>query len=108
MHHDYLISLEDGKRYQTLRRHLNALGMTPDEYRAKWGLEADYPMVSRAYSAKRSQMSKDLGLGRKKTVEPVVASATAEEPHSAPTAPVAAESAPEGVQNAREAAREAA
>ena len=37
VHQDYLISLEDGKRYQTLRRHLNALGMTPDEYRAKWG-----------------------------------------------------------------------
>ncbi len=108
VHHDYLVSLEDGKRYQTLKRHLSALGMTPDEYRAKWGLRGDYPMTSASYSAKRSQMSKDLGLGRQKAAEPVLAPAAAEEPRPAPTAPVAADSAPEGVQNAPEAAREAA
>ena len=108
VHHDYLVSLEDGKRYQTLRRHLSALGLTPHEYRAKWDLPADYPMVARAYSAKRSELSKAFGLGRKKTVEPVVASAMAEEVRSAQTASVAVESAPEGVQDAPEAAREAA
>ncbi len=108
VHRNFLVSLEDGKRYQTLRRHLNALGMTADEYRAKWGLTADYPMTSASYSAKRSQMSKDLGLGLRKAAEPVLAPAAAEEPRPAPTASVAADSAPEGVQNAPEAAREAA
>ncbi|MBA8909861.1 MULTISPECIES: MucR family transcriptional regulator [Aminobacter] len=62
---EYLISLEDGKHYRTLRRHLSIRGLTPDEYRAKWGLPSDYPMVAPSYSAHRSQMAKSLGLGRK-------------------------------------------
>lgn len=62
---DYLISLEDGKQYKTLKRHLNIRGMTPDQYRAKWGLPADYPMVAANYAAQRSQLAKELGLGRK-------------------------------------------
>lgn len=62
---DYLISLEDGKQYKTLRRHLTLRGLTPDEYRAKWGLSADYPMVAPNYSAARSALAKSLGLGRK-------------------------------------------
>jgi len=62
---EYLISLEDGKQYRTLKRHLAVAGLTPDEYRAKWSLPADYPMVASAYAAKRSEMAKKLGLGRK-------------------------------------------
>ncbi|CAM5477175.1 Transcriptional regulatory protein ros [Mycolicibacterium aubagnense] len=63
--HDYLISLEDGQQYRTLKRHLGKLGLTPEEYRAKWGLPVDYPMVAPAYAAKRSELAKKLGLGRK-------------------------------------------
>ena len=59
----HLISLEDGKPYQALKRHLTKLGMTPAEYRAKWGLPADYPMVSPAYARKRSELAKGIGLG---------------------------------------------
>lgn len=71
---DYLISLEDGQHYKTLRRHLSIRGLTPEQYRAKWGLPADYPMVAASYSAHRSQMAKDLGLGRKSvTKKPVKA-----------------------------------
>ena len=60
---DYLISLEDGKRYQSLKRHLSSRGLTPAEYRAKWGLPPDYPMVSPAYARKRSELAKSIGLG---------------------------------------------
>jgi predicted transcriptional regulator len=62
---DRLISFEDGKPYSSLKRHLTTRGMSPAEYRAKWGLPADYPMVSPSYSAKRSELAKSLGLGRK-------------------------------------------
>jgi predicted transcriptional regulator len=61
---DYLISLEDGRKYKSLKRHLNTRGMSPDEYRAKWGLAKDYPMVAASYSAQRSNLAKTLGLGR--------------------------------------------
>jgi len=63
---DAIISLEDGKPYKALRRHLSTYGLTPDEYRAKWGLPADYPMVAPNYSAARSALAVKLGLGRKK------------------------------------------
>ncbi|MBD2745972.1 MucR family transcriptional regulator [Microvirga sp. BT688] len=71
---DYLISLEDGRQYRTLKRHLRTAGLTPDEYRAKWGLPADYPMVAASYSEQRSQMAKTIGLGvmRKKTAAKAV------------------------------------
>lgn len=69
--HDYLISLEDGQQYRTLKRHLGKLGLTPEEYRAKWGLPVDYPMVAPAYAAKRSELAKKLGLGRKPGTKPV-------------------------------------
>ncbi|MCG7508435.1 MucR family transcriptional regulator [Mesorhizobium retamae] len=62
---DYLISLEDGRPYRTLKRHLSTLGLTPDGYRAKWNLPEDYPMVASTYSARRSELAKKLGLGRK-------------------------------------------
>ncbi len=62
---DYLISLEDGRQYKSLKRHLTTRGMTPAEYRAKWNLPKDYPMVAANYSAQRSSLAKTLGLGRK-------------------------------------------
>lgn len=63
---DYIISLEDGQKYKSLKRHLaTRYGMTPDEYRAKWRLAKDYPMVAPNYSATRSALAKALGLGRK-------------------------------------------
>ena len=62
---DFLISLEDGKRYKSLKRHLGVRGLTPEEYRAKWNLPADYPMVAPNYAAARSALAKSLGLGRK-------------------------------------------
>ena len=62
---DYLISLEDGKKYKLLKRHLTTRGLTPDEYRAKWGLPSDYPMAAPGYSAMRSDQAKRIGLGRK-------------------------------------------
>ena len=60
---DYIISLEDGKQYQSLKRHLAGRGLTPVEYRAKWGLPHDYPMVAPGYSARRSELAKSIGLG---------------------------------------------
>ena len=61
---DYLICLEDGKKFKSLKRHLRAkYGMTPDEYREKWGLPFDYPMVAPSYARKRSQLAKKMGLG---------------------------------------------
>lgn len=59
-----LISFEDGKACKTLRRHLARLGLTAEAYRAKWGLPVDYPMTASAYSARRSQLARDLGLGK--------------------------------------------
>lgn len=61
---NYLISLEDGKRYKTLKRPLSRMGLTPDQYRTKWGLPSDYPMVAAAYSERRSELAKGFGLGR--------------------------------------------
>lgn len=62
---DFIVSLEDGKKYKSLKRHLAArYGMTPDQYRAKWKLPADYPMVAPAYAARRSELAKKIGLGR--------------------------------------------
>jgi len=61
---DGLVSFEDGRSYKSLKRHLTVRGMTPDEYRAKWGLPKDYPMVSPQYSAARSALAKQMGLGQ--------------------------------------------
>jgi predicted transcriptional regulator len=62
---DHIISLIDGKPYKTLRRHLSGHGLTPEQYRERYKLPADYPMVARSYSEKRREMAKTLGLGRK-------------------------------------------
>lgn len=65
---EYLICLEDGQQYKSLKRHLaTKYGLTPDEYREKWGLPDDYPMVAPAYAAKRSELARSVGLGRKRT-----------------------------------------
>tara|TARA_R110000868_G_scaffold29889_9_gene111053 strand:- start:16385 stop:16831 length:447 start_codon:yes stop_codon:yes gene_type:complete len=64
---DYLICLEDGKKLKMLKRHLRAVyGLSPEEYRTKWGLPADYPMVAPNYAKQRSNFAKQIGLGRKK------------------------------------------
>lgn len=64
---DYIICLEDGKKFKSLRRHIMThYGLTPDQYREKWGLEASYPMVAPNYAAARSQLAKKMGLGRKR------------------------------------------
>jgi predicted transcriptional regulator len=61
---DFIISLEDGKKFKSLKRHLmTSYGMTPDGYRTKWGLPEDYPMVAPNYTAKRSALAKTMGLG---------------------------------------------
>jgi predicted transcriptional regulator len=66
---DYIVCLEDGKKLKMLKRHLmTAYGMTPEEYRAKWGLKADYPMVAPTYAKKRQELAKKIGLGRKPRV----------------------------------------
>ncbi len=68
---DYLISLEDGKPYRSLTRHVAKRGLTPDAYRRKWGLPSTYPMVAPNYSKRRSELARALGLGqRRRTVEP--------------------------------------
>jgi predicted transcriptional regulator len=61
---EYIISLEDGRRYKSMKRHLAGRGLTPQQYREKWGLRPDYPMVSPNYSKARSDMAKALGLGQ--------------------------------------------
>ena len=69
---DYIVCLEDGKQFKSLKRHLmSQYGLTPDEYRAKWNLPADYPMVAPNYAATRSALAKQMGLGRK-SKEPVL------------------------------------
>jgi predicted transcriptional regulator len=60
---DYLICLDDGRRFKSLRRHLTALGMTPEQYRQKWNLPSDYPMVAPNYTAQRSAIAKNIGFG---------------------------------------------
>lgn len=63
---EYLICLEDGKKFKSLKRHLRTeYDMSPEEYRVKWGLPPDYPMVAPTYSEARSRLAKTIGLGRK-------------------------------------------
>ena len=62
---DFLICLEDGKKFKSLKRHLRSkYGMSPAEYREKWGLPYDYPMVAPSYARKRSALAKEMGLGK--------------------------------------------
>ncbi|RYB05629.1 MucR family transcriptional regulator [Lichenibacterium ramalinae] len=63
---DYIVCLEDGRKFKSLKRHLQAAyGLTPEQYRAKWDLPRDYPMVAPAYANKRSELARKIGLGRK-------------------------------------------
>ncbi|WP_435528631.1 Ros/MucR family transcriptional regulator [Mesorhizobium shonense] len=69
---DYIICLEDGKKFKSLKRHLDVhYDLTPEEYREKWGLKPDYPMVAPNYAAQRSALAKSSGLGRKVSAQPV-------------------------------------
>jgi predicted transcriptional regulator len=64
--HEYIICLEDGKKFKSLKRHLRThYGLSPEEYREKWGLARDYPMVAPAYAAARSHLAKNMGLGQR-------------------------------------------
>ena len=64
---DYIICLEDGKKLKMLKRHLkSSYNMTPEQYKERWGLSADYPMVAPNYAKRRSSLAMEIGLGRKK------------------------------------------
>lgn len=68
---EYIICLEDGKKFKSLKRHLRtSYGMSPDAYREKWGLPKDYPMVAPAYAAARSELAKNMGLGQSRKKAP--------------------------------------
>ena len=70
---DFIICLEDGRKLKMLKRHLQtSYGMTPDQYRAKWKLPANYPMVAPSYAKNRSTLAKSIGLGRRRAAEPAV------------------------------------
>lgn len=81
---DHIISLIDGKPYKTLRRHLSTHGLTPDDYRRRYGLKKDYPIVAPAYAEMRREMAKKIGLGRK----------AGEKRDAGPGAPVVSEPTP--------------
>ncbi len=67
VHDDYIVCLEDGKKFKSLKRHLMShYGLTPEQYREKWGLDVAYPMVAPNYAAARSKLAKKMGLGRKR------------------------------------------
>jgi predicted transcriptional regulator len=67
IHADYIVCLDDGKKFKSLKRHLRTqYNMTPEQYREKWGLPADYPMVAPNYAAARSQLAKQMGLGQQR------------------------------------------
>ena len=78
---DYIVCLDDGRKFKSLKRHLRTTyNLTPEQYRAKWGLPASYPMVAPNYAASRSELARSMGLGaRRKKAEPVQA-----EPQAAP------------------------
>ena len=67
---DYIVCLEDGKKFQSLKRHLRKFDMTPDQYREKWGLPRDYPMVAPNYASRRSELAKAIGLGQARKGKP--------------------------------------
>ena len=64
---DYIICLEDGKQFKSLKHHIALHGFTPDQYRARWGLPQDYSMVASKYSKQRSRLAKQIGLGRQRS-----------------------------------------
>lgn len=82
--HEGLISFIDGHTYKTLRRHLTSNGETPESYRARFGLPADYPMVSAAYSAQRSELARTMGLGQQRRKDVAAAAAPVPKPDAKP------------------------
>ena len=88
---DYLVCLEDGAKVKTLKRYLMRFGLTPEAYRAKWGLSPGYPMVAPAYAERRSALAKQFGLGRVSPASKMAAASA-----SAETVPAAAASAISG------------
>lgn len=95
---DYIVCLEDGRRFKSLKRHLSTkYDLSPDAYRAKWGLPKDYPMVAPNYAASRSALAKSMGLGqggRKPAGKAPVAAQKAAAPAKAATAPAPAKRGP--------------
>lgn len=85
---DYIICLEDGKKFKSLKRHIGVhYNLSPEQYRQKWNLPSDYPMVAPNYAASRSALAKSIGLGRKVTpAAPAVADKPKRAPRSAPAA----------------------
>ena len=81
---EFLISLEDGKKYKSLKRHLGKLRLTPEQYRAKWELPTDYPMIAPNYAAKRSELAKSMGLGHLRRKAAPKAGANSDEKVTAP------------------------
>jgi predicted transcriptional regulator len=82
---DYIICLEDGKKFKSLKRHIrSAFNLSPEEYRKKWGLKHDYPMVAPIYAAQRSQLAKKMGLGSARLGKGKGEAATAPEKASTP------------------------
>jgi predicted transcriptional regulator len=93
---DYLICLEDGKKFKSLKRHLSThYGLSPEAYREKWGLPRDYPMVAPAYAAARSDLAKTMGFGRKTAIIP---------PAPAASSPAAKKADKSGAKRGRKAA----
>lgn len=86
---DYLISLIDGRKFKSLKRHLSSHGLTPKDYRERYGLKSDYPMVAPNYSAARREVAQKLGLGRKKAAPAAAAAKSAGESATKPAAPKA-------------------
>ncbi len=88
--HDYIVCLEDGKKLKMLKRYLRTnYNMTPEEYRTKWKLPRDYPMVAPAYAEQRRGLAKQIGLGRKKGETPVAKPARAKAAPAKAAAPAA-------------------
>ncbi|PIK71082.1 MucR family transcriptional regulator [Methylobacterium frigidaeris] len=105
---DHLISFLDGKPYRSLKRHLTSQGLTPAEYRQKFGLPHDYPMVAASYAAQRSALAKSLGLGQRRRDAMAAAQAAAQEvvDEPAPAAPEVPEEKPAPRRRSRKAAAE--
>ena len=81
---DYIVCLEDGKKFKSLKRHLRTqYNMTPEQYREKWGLPADYPMVAPNYAKARSELAKDMGLGQQRRKGKTAGEGSAPEPRAA-------------------------
>lgn len=100
---NFIICLEDGKKFKSLKRHLQHFNLTPDEYRQKWNLPADYPMVAPNYAATRSALAKSIGLGRKAAVPTPAAKEKTKRPARAAAASTPAASIKSPLKKARKA-----